>query len=72
MITTTVRVTVTGSGYGDLLEKSKAILSEFFEIEATEVESKIKFELLITENSDALDFQEENYVAEIIAKVRDV
>jgi len=72
MITTTVRFTVTGSGYGDLLEKSKAILSEFFEIEATEVESKIKFELLITENSDALDFQEENYVAEIIAKVRDV
>lgn len=72
MISATIKLSVTGNNYDELLQKSKIALSEFFDIQISEVESKINFELIITDNIDTLDFQEEDYVAEIIAKVKNV
>lgn len=72
MISATVKLSVTGINYDDLLQKSKIALSEFFDIEISQVESKINFELIITDNMDYLEFQDDDYVAEIIAKVKNV
>lgn len=72
MISTTVKFSVSGNNYQEILDRARILLSEFFELSLDEVDSKIKIELIVTENGDSLDFEEDSYVADLLAKVRDV
>lgn len=72
MISTTVKFSVSGNSYQEIIDRSKNLLSEFFELSIEEIDSKIKMEIIVTENNDSLDFEEDSYVADLLAKVRDV
>lgn len=74
MISTTVNIKVSGESYQDIVEKSKVILSDFFETSFEELKSKINIEILITDvgQAESVNFDEQNFSAQIIAKVKNV
>ena len=73
MITTTVSIRITGKSHEDLLIQAKQRLSEFFDISLDEVPTRINFDLVVTAIEDANEFddEEDEYEAEIIAKVKE-
>lgn len=73
MITTTVTIKITGKSYDDLILQAKQRLSEFFDIPTEEVPSKINFDLFVNyiDGANEFDDEEDEYEAEIIAKVKD-
>ena len=74
MSTVVVNFELFGSSFSDILDKTRHSLAEFFEIDINEVDSKIKYEMNISDtNSSFLDIdleEEEPYTAQITAKVR--
>lgn len=72
MVSTTVRLKISGSNYYELLLEAEKILSEFFCIDRDELNSKISYEILAKEQDEIVDFEDEDlYIAEVIAKVKD-
>lgn len=72
IITTTVKLKVSGSNHSELLFAAENALSEFFEIPISEVSSKVSYELIVSEQQEIVDFDDEDlYIAEVIAKVKD-
>jgi hypothetical protein len=70
MISTTVKISVSGQNYDDLVCKAKSALSNFFDIPEEDIESKINIEIIVTDFTNSLDFEDEDYVAEVVAKAR--
>ena len=72
IISTTVKLKVSGANHAELLFAAENSLSEFFDIPLDEVGSRISYELIVTEQQDIIDFDDEDmYTAEVIAKVKD-
>lgn len=72
IITTTVKLKVSGSNHSELLFAAENALSEFFDLPISEIGSKISYELLVYEQQEILDFDDEDlYTAEVTAKVKD-
>lgn len=73
MIVTTVTFKITGKSYEDILLQAKKRLSVFFDMKVEEVSSNINFDVVIKEYELANEFDDEDdeYEAEIIAKVKD-
>lgn len=72
IITTTVKLKVSGSNHSELLFAAENALSEFFDVPISEIGSKISYELLVYEQQEIVDFDDEDlYTAEVIAKVKD-
>lgn len=72
MISTTVKISVSGQNYEELLDKAKTSLSNFFDMSTGDIDSKVNIEIIVTDCTNSLDFDDEDYVAEVIAKVRNV
>lgn len=73
MISTTVKISVTGSNHSELLREAEKELSKFFDIPIQDLNKKVPYELIVTEQEDIVDFDDEDlYVALVIAKVKDV
>jgi hypothetical protein len=72
MISTTVKISVAGQNYEELLDRAKYSLSNFFDMPIEEINSKVNIEIIVTDCTNSLDFDDEDYVAEVIAKVRNV
>lgn len=72
MISTTVRLSITGSNHSELLSAADVALSTFFDIPIEEIGSKISYEIIATEQQDIVDFDDEDlYTAEVIARIKD-
>lgn len=69
-VTTTARFTVYGDIYEDLVTTAEERISEFFEINASDVKKKFNYELLVEENSNMES--EHSYSAQVIVRSRDV
>lgn len=72
MIRTSVSFSVSGNVYEDLLDKAKKSLSEFFDIPVEEVEKRINIEINVTDQTESLEFDEDDYIANVIAQVKNV
>jgi len=64
----TLKLTVYGDSYQELLEKAETSLISFLDIEPEELDNKVQFELTVTENLDE-DLMH-SYVGQFIAKIR--
>lgn len=64
----TLKLTVYGDSYAELIEKAEASLISFLDVEPKEIDSKIQFELTVTESLDEDIIN--SYVGEYIAKIR--
>lgn len=72
MIITSIQFSVAGNNYEELLQKTKNFLSEFFDIPTQDVEKKTNIEISIKDQTDSIEFDEEDYVATVIAQVKNV
>jgi hypothetical protein len=72
VIRTSVSFSVSGNVYEDLLDKAKKSLSEFFDIPVEEVEKRINIEINVTDQTESLEFDEDDYIANVIAQVKNV
>lgn len=64
---------VTGKSHADLLVQAKQRLSQFFDLSIEELQAQINFDIIVKEREDANEFddEEDEYEAEIIAKVKE-
>lgn len=72
MIITVVNFSVTGGSHDELVRKTKAYLCEFLDCTEEEIAKRVNIELKITDQTDLTDFEEDEYIAEVIAQVKNV
>lgn len=72
MIITTVTFSVAGDTYEQIVTNAKVHLSEFFDINIEDVEKKANIEIKVSETFDSTDFEDDNYLAQVIAQVKNV
>lgn len=72
MISTTVKLSISGSSHSELLFAAEKALSNFFDISVEELNTKISYEIIASEQEDIVDFDDEDqYTAQVIARVKD-
>lgn len=72
MISTTVKLNISGSNHFELLFAAEKALSNFFDITVEELNTKISYEIVASEQEDIVDFDDEDqYTAQVIARVKD-
>jgi len=73
MIVTSLKTTVSGHNYEEILNKVKFTVSEFFEIPFEDLHKKINMEIKVSDCTNSSSFDEEDeFVAEVIAQVTNV
>ncbi len=72
MISTSVKFRVSGSNYEDIIAKSKRYLADFLELPYDTIETKVNIEIQVSDQTELVDFDEDEYSATIIAQVRNV
>lgn len=72
MTVVSLSLTVSGNNYEEILERTKFALSSFFEIPVEDLDKKINIEIKIKDLTESLEFDDDDYVAEVIAQVRNV
>lgn len=72
MIVTSLSLTISGNSYEEILEKAKESLSNFFDIPTGEIDKKVNIEIRVKDLTESLEFDEDDYVAEVIAQVKNV
>lgn len=70
MITTTIKLTVTGQNYEDIVLQAKRGIADFLDVDVEEVDSKVQVELIVSDVDDSFDIDQDPYVAEVIAKIK--
>ena len=69
----TVKLSVSGQDYTEIVKEAKIALSNFFDIPVEEVQKRLYYEIIASELEEFLNFDEENmYKATVVAKVKDV
>lgn len=72
MIRASVTFKVSGSNYEDIVTKSRQYLSDFLEIPLENIDSKVNIEIQVSDQKELVDFEEDEYMALVIAQVRNV
>lgn len=72
MIYTELSLSVSGQSYEEILNLTLRELSDFFNMSETDVVKKFTIEVKIDAQTDSLEFDEDNYVAKVLAKGKDV
>lgn len=67
-MTTTLKVTVFGDSYEEVVEKAEKEIRVFLEIDEEELDKRVNYELQV-ERDDAFDAEFE-YKAEVIARIK--
>lgn len=70
MITTTIKLTVTGQNYEDIILQAKKGIADFLDVDVEDVDSKVQVELIVSDVNDSFDIDQDPYVAEVIAKIK--
>ena len=72
MTVVSLSMTISGNNYEEILERTRDALSSFFEIPAEELDKKVNIEIRIKDLTESLEFDDDDYVAEVIAQVKNV
>ena len=73
MIRTSLNFSVSGATYEEVLDKAKKSLSDFFDCPIEDVDKKINnIDITVTDQTDSLSFDDDDYVANVIAQVKNV
>ena len=72
MIRTSFNFSVSGMTHEEIVEKAKKTLSDFFDCPSEELDKRVNIEFSIVEQTDSLSFDEDEYVATVIAQVKNV
>lgn len=72
MIVTTLSFSVSGNNYEEIMEKAKTNICNFLDIAKQELDKKCNIEISVSDQTDSLEFDEDDYVAQVTAQVKNV
>lgn len=72
MILTTISFSISGNNYEEILEKAKTNICNFLDMPKQDVDKKCHIEISVSDQIESLEFDEDDYVAQVTAQVKNV